>query len=49
MGAICYIDSWTLVHSQDAQGRLWLAGMADTIQGHVGVDSTSMAADFKPS
>jgi hypothetical protein len=47
MGAICYILSWTAMHSRDAHGRLPLAGMADAIQGHVEVDSKRMAADFK--
>jgi hypothetical protein len=35
MGAIRYIDSWTLVHSRDVCTILWLAGVADAIQGHL--------------
>jgi hypothetical protein len=46
MGAIYYIHSWTLAHSQDVQGRLSLGGVADVIQGHLEVDSKSMAADL---
>jgi len=36
MGTMCYIGSWTLVHSRDVYKLLWLAGMADAIHGHLG-------------